>query len=191
MNKQVVIHTPLYDFSARMLSDSSLDATIAQLQNASKKEQCERRRKYKAERGKFVSGRPPYGYRINLIVFGGLEVIPEEAEVIRLIFQLYVEQRTSVGRIIHELDAANYSFHGEGGRWTQPIINRILVNTTYAGYFHYNKSKRLERNRFEARPQHEWIRIECEPLISQALFDGAQAIREENIVRGKGNFHHE
>ena len=160
-----------------------LDATFAKWENAKRTERCNRGRKRKAETGKFVAGRVPYGYRINPDAFGGLEVVPEEAEVIQFIFRLYVEERASIRQIVRELDNAGYTPYGKGGKWAKSTVNRILANTTYVGYFFYNKNKRLDRKRFEAKPLHEWIRIECEPLISQALFDGAQLIKDENKVR--------
>jgi len=160
-----------------------LDATFAKWENAKRTERCNRGRKRKAESGKFVAGRVPYGYRINPSVFGGLEVVPEEAEVIRRIFHLYVEERASIRQIVRELDATGCTPYRQADKWAKSTVNRILDNTTYVGYFYYNKNKRLDRKRFEARPRHEWIRVECEPLISQEQFDAAQLIKEENKVR--------
>jgi len=155
-----------------------LDAKFAKWENAKRLERCNRGKKWKAESGKFVSGIVPYGYTINAEAIGGLAVIPEQAEIIRKIFHLYVKEKTSIPGILRYLD--NTGCKAEA--WAKTTVNRLLENSTYAGYFFYNKSKRIDRKHLEPRPRNEWIRIECQPIIDPELYEKAQAIKEMNRI---------
>src|SRR6266496_254313 len=55
-----------YDESPEGEVRKDLDATFAKWENAKRVERSNRGKKRKAEMGKFVSGRAPYGYRVDL-----------------------------------------------------------------------------------------------------------------------------
>jgi site-specific DNA recombinase len=126
-----------------------------------------------------------YGYALNVEVFGGLEIIPEQAEVVRNIYRLYVEERMSIRAIVRHLDDFGYSPSRKGTAWAKTTVNRILDNSTYAGYFYYNKFKRLDLKRIELRPRHEWIRIECQAIVDPEIYEKAQIIKDQNRVRSR------
>lgn len=71
----------------------------------------------------------PYGYDY---VDGGLRVNDYEAEVIRLIFDLYLEGKGS-SIIADELDRLDYKTK-RGGVWSARTIGKILKNPVYCGY---------------------------------------------------------
>src|SRR5688500_1965821 len=126
--------------------------------------------------GKFVNGTVTYGYRMDRNAFGGLIVIEEEAEVVRTIYRCFVEDRLSVHQIVQELNKIEAKTYDQKKVWAKSTVHRILTNTTYAGYFFYNKYKRQGKKITEKDPS-EWIRIECTPTVSMDIFLAAQEIK--------------
>jgi len=94
-----------------------LDATFAKWENAKRVERCNRGKKRKAESGKFVSGRPPYGYRIDPKAPGGLAVDSDEAEVVQRIFRLFIEDGCSLRHIAQLLTEEGITPQLGGDKW--------------------------------------------------------------------------
>ena len=59
-------------------------------------------------------------------------IIPEEAEVIQLIFKLYIDGG-STHSIAQELNNKKYSTRSKSGKWSAMLIKRILQNEKYIG----------------------------------------------------------
>ena len=74
----------------------------------------------------FIVCTAPYGYR--MVDKKNLEVIPEEAAVVRWIFSSYLKGR-SMRWIAEVLIAKGISPHREPGLWTEVGIRYILTNT--------------------------------------------------------------
>lgn len=101
----------------------------------------------KAKTGGYSGGRPPYGYKV---VDNELEIIPEEAEVVREIYQMRKE-----GKILKEiagaLNARGLKTH-TGKPFNTSTIQVILNNKkTYQGYYQYGES--------------DWIQGIHEPIL--------------------------
>ncbi len=156
-----------------------LEATFAKWEIAKRVERSNRGKMRKAQKGKFVTGKVPYGYRINPEAFGGLAVDPDEAATVQRIFELYVAEAKSIRAIIEVLTREGHEPYTQGGKWVKSSVKKILETTNYAGYFFYNKYKRNGK-KISLKPKSEWIRIDCTPLVSQELFDQAQAIKAHN-----------
>ena len=77
-------------------------------------------------------GKPPYGYRI--ILKGKLEIVEEEAKVVRLIYQLYTEENMGLRRITQHLNQKKVPTK-QGGNWNMSTIRDILRNPTYIGTY--------------------------------------------------------
>lgn len=78
-------------------------------------------KKLQAERGEWLGGRPPYGYRKSETAENYLEPDPEAAEVVRQIFTLCAAGKgpSQIARILTErniLTPANYYFQKAGKR---------------------------------------------------------------------------
>jgi site-specific DNA recombinase len=90
-------------------------------------------RKAKAKQGGFAGGKAPYGYRRDKE--GGLEVVPEEAAIVRRIFAL---QKEGLGT---KAIAARLNTEGvptRGGRpWIFSTIHGIVHNAKYEGKVEY------------------------------------------------------
>lgn len=90
-------------------------------------------REAKAKKGGYAGGKPPLGYKP---VNGELVVVPEEAEIVRLIFRLRKEGMTLVG-IADELNRLGYRTKS-GKSFLHSAVKAILSNEeTYRGHYRY------------------------------------------------------
>lgn len=103
-------------------------------------------RKAKVEKGGYAGGKPPIGYRVS---DGKLVIVPEEAEIVRLVFKLRKEGETLIG-IANELNERGYKTKS-GNKFLHSAIQTILNNErTYRGTYRYGKET-------EVKDQHEPI----------------------------------
>ena len=103
-----------------------------------------------------VLGRPAFGYRHG--PDGTPEVVPEEARVVELIYNLYTEQDVGLRLIAQHLNERGIPTR-RGGNWSLVSIRDILRNPTYTGTYS-RFGLRLPRNH--------------EAIVSPALFREAQ-----------------
>lgn len=88
-----------------------------------------------AREGGYAGGKPPLGYRV---VDGQLVIVPEEAEIVRLVFSLRAEGKTLMG-ITDELNKRGYRSK-KGNEFKHSAIQTILSNEdTYRGNYKYGK----------------------------------------------------
>ena len=85
----------------------------------------------KAVRGE-VLGRPPYGYRVGNR--RRLELVPEEAVVVRYIFRLYLHEGMGIRLIARRLNEEDLRTR-RGGHWSMVSIRDILRNRVYLGTY--------------------------------------------------------
>lgn len=155
-----------------------------------------------ASEGKYVANKAPYGYnRVKIQRDKGftLEIDPDRAEVIRLIYDLFVN-----GEILENGDrrqAGTYlisrrlnkmkisSFTGRG--WTQGSIRDILINPVYTGKIRWNWRKTVKTvvdgNRIATRPRQALADCQLfdglhKPIISNEIWQRAQEIMSERAI---------
>jgi site-specific DNA recombinase len=85
----------------------------------------------KAVKGE-VLGRPPYGYKVGNR--RRLELIPEEAVVVRYIFRLYLNENMGIRLIARRLNEEGLKTR-RGGNWSMVSIRDILRNRVYLGTY--------------------------------------------------------
>jgi len=85
----------------------------------------------KAVRGE-VLGRPPYGYRVG--PRRRLELVPEEAVVVRYIFRMYLHESLGIRLIAGRLNQEELKTR-RGGNWSMVSIRDILRNRVYLGTY--------------------------------------------------------
>ncbi|MBI1854344.1 MAG: recombinase family protein, partial [Chloroflexi bacterium] len=158
-----------------------LDATFAKWENAKRVERCMRGKRRKAEGGKWVAGIAPYGYKLDPDGKGGLTIFPEQAQIVREVFFMYTEELRSVREIARILTEAGHKPYKGGREWAKTSINHILVNSTYVGYYFFNKYKRTG-SRLAYKDREDWIRIECDPIIDLAAFEKVKKRMKHNKV---------
>ena len=133
-------------------------------------------------RGCYLPAVAPYGYKkITIGHDPTLEPIPEEAEVMQMVFQLYV-RGDSLGSIAQRLiDSGVPTKHG--GTWRAQMLSKMIRNVHYIGKVSYNKSVKtpvLENGEivYKRLPGSEEDVIIVEgkhpAIIDQATWDAAQ-----------------
>ena len=115
--------------------------------------------------------RPPLGYRIPYHK-ATPEIIPEEAEIVRLIFDKYVNEKMSLYALTRYLNSCGYKT-SRGKPFEKRSLEYIIQNPGYAGDIRWNRTIN-ETN--EIRDRSEWIiRPGHHPaIISKELFTQAQ-----------------
>ena len=121
-----------------------------------------------------------------------LQIIPQEAEVIRLIFNLR-EQGLGSRRIANYLNNNGYTTRS-GSKWLGNVIGRLLRNKTYCGYSVRNRYKcntMYNNHSHKIKPQEEWIEIKSDkiqPIISEEQFSKVQQLIADSRIEGKGRY---
>lgn len=144
------------------------------------------------EEGNYIGTRPPYGYVIKELQDGRtLEPHPEQAQVVKLIFDWYTSEdpmkRLGSGRIANELNKLGYRTYTDQ-EWKSYSVINILKNPVYAGRITWKK-KEIKKSTVpgkvkdtRTRPRDEWIDVKGkhEPLVDPRIFNNAQ-----EVLKGK------
>lgn len=85
----------------------------------------------KAVKGE-VLGRPPYGYHVG--ARRRLELVPEEAVVVRYIYRLYLQEGLGIRKIAGKLNEEGITTR-RGGRWSMVSVRDLLRNRVYLGTY--------------------------------------------------------
>lgn len=99
-------------------------------------------RQQKAREGKWNGGFAPYGYTINK---GILEIVENEAETVRYIFELFVNENLGAMGVAKRLNAEGIKKvvrqNGKHDYFTADFIKKILDNPVYMGKIAYGRRK--------------------------------------------------
>lgn len=101
-----------------------------------------RGRELAVSQGHFLGKKPPYGFQKTIVMDGKrkchtLEPHPEQADVVRMIFDMYVNQdlgRVTIARKLNEMGIKSAT----GGQWSQDTIKSMLENDHYIGKVRWN-----------------------------------------------------
>lgn len=151
--------------------------------------------------GKYVCSKAPYGYeRTKLKHDKGFTLlpVPEQAEVVRNIFEWYTSgkpepdgslKHLGVSLIARELNAMHIP-PLKGNVWTSSTIRDILMNPIYVGKIRWNwrpqKKKMVDGQIVKERPRTTDFYLfdgMHEAIISSDVFDTAQKIMSKNKSR--------
>lgn len=158
-------------------------ATLAQEESRKISERVRAGQQISREKGVLYGTGNILGYnRSN----GTYVIDPEQAYVVRKIFQLYADG-WGYKRICAELTRlACKNAHGEVD-WKLDRIGRILRNATYKGYIGYNKSHSsgyLEQKRVNHREEDfVYVKGNFEPIVSEELWNRCEELRLKKSAR--------
>ncbi len=91
----------------------------------------------RSRKGFYMGGRIPYGYKLEPYTIDGRKtshyaVIPEEAEVVKLIFAMYAQPQTSYGDIVRYLEEHGIeNSRSKDGSWDRCRIAEMIKNPVY------------------------------------------------------------
>lgn len=130
-----------------------------------------------------VLGHRMYGYSNNQ---GKLELIPEEADMVRMIFQDYASG-ISTPRIEKKLWNMGYrSF--KGGKISRDVIKNIIRNPKYKGYYCGGKVKVIDMftKKQEFLPQSEWVMFKDDGSRVPKIIDEDTWEKANTYLRERG-----
>lgn len=110
----------------------------------------------KIAHGTVVSGSRPYGYKVNSDK--RLEIVPEEAAIVRDAFSFYESH-------VNQLSTVRHIRETYGVNWCTATFRRMLSETLYTGV--YDRGGRLNENF-------------CPPIIDKGQFDRVQVLLKRN-----------
>lgn len=139
------------------------------------------------ENGNYIGNKPPFGYRKIQIKDGKkkcftLEPVPEEARIVKLIFQLYADGN-GVHKIAMKLNEMGIRTIGDC-EWRAETLTHILKNDHYRGMVHWNRRKSVKTvvdgEVVTSRPMSTDYLVfpgKHEAIIDQELWDKVQEIK--------------
>jgi site-specific DNA recombinase len=173
---------------------------IAEYEKEKIKERTLRGRREKARQGYIVGGARAFGYRYLGKAEGErgrYEIEPGEAEIVRRMYRLLVEEQISVREIVARLNREGVR-PAKGGEWGRSTVHRVLKNELYLGHHYYNVHQRIystknvqpmrrsKKTTLRRRLPSEWISIPVPRIIEQELFDQAQRQLKKNAAHMAG-----
>ena len=207
----------MQDFNVNLICvedgiDSSKDAgkliisvlsAVAEIERDNIKIQTMEGRLQKAREGKWNGGFAPYGYRLEN---SRLFVVDDEAEIIRLIFDKYVNTELGITGIANYLQRHGYTKkirqNGKNEFFSTHFIKAILHNPVYNGKIAYGRRKTEKvhgtRNEYKMVNQKNYLLVDGlhEAIIDDETWALAQAKLElyartyvRNIDGGNGKNH--
>lgn len=122
---------------------------------------------------------------------------PDQAETVRLIFQMYSDGEKGLTQIVNELYRLGRLDAGGHVSWDASKVSRILHNATYKGCICYNKSHSdgyLTKKRVKNLDESSYIYVkgDFEPLVSEEMWDRCQQIllsRSARVIDENGKKH--
>lgn len=149
-----------------------------------------RGRELSVKSGNYVCSKPPYGYDKITIVEDKrkcptLAINEEEANVVRMIFDWYVNENIGTQTVSNRLNDLNIKAP-EGTLWTPDSIRTVLENPVYIGMIRWNERKavlvvdngKFRKTRPKTSPDEMILcKGKHDPIISEELFYAAQEKR--------------
>ena len=130
----------------------------------------------RAKLGKSINGTSPYGYKWQ---DHKLILVPEEAAIRREAYELFLQHRRK-GVVAKLLNAKGYRTR-EGAIWRDTSILRILDESSAKGMYLFNTKRHTGSWRMETKPESEWGRAECPPIVAESLWNQVSQIIEEQL----------
>lgn len=118
------------------------------------------------QQGKFMGGAAPYGYRLEYSgevskhgrALKHLVIVPEQAEVVRYIYDLSLNKEYGSSKIAKVLNLDDrYKHMAPRDVWKGGTITSILTNPIYAGHTAYKRRERIN-GRYHRLDSEEWIK---------------------------------
>lgn len=196
-DNSIKVVTPHQSFDLTDDEDDFISDLFAILSKREKKKIINRMMRGKVEavrKGVYPGGNVPYGY-IHNTTTSKLEIVEEQAEIVRLIFHLCNVENMSAEKIAAVLNARDVPTHREITNrsyphknphvtgWYDGTIRGILKNPVYMGKFAYMKKK---GNR-ERRKQEEWVYGSNPAIVSEQEFNLASKRLKDRKMKSVKN----
>ena len=141
-----------------------------------------------AKQGRVPTGGVPYGYRIG--DDGRFEVVEEQAEVVRRIFRMYVDERMGSYSIAVRLTDEGVPTQSGKMLWLQSRVHHILGNATYTGTWVYGRYRHVSTEdgmKVYDQPKDTWIEIPVPQVVDDETWKRAQKLKKQRGTKAKRN----
>ena len=138
--------------------------------------------------GYWTGGNPPYGYINHPEISNMLQVVPEEAEVVKDIFRMYAIEGLGMLKIAGVLNEQGKKTKLDN-TWKSENIRKILRNTVYKGFLSYGKTSTIEgefgsyqkytKEGEEAVSDKYWMEFD---IVGEEIWERAQTIKKSRVV---------
>lgn len=129
------------------------------------------------ERGEILGNDLLYGYKKDKDT-GVLNIIEEEAKVVRKIYELYAVEELTLSKIVKTLNSEGLKTC-QGKKWCISTISRMIENPKYKGYYCARKSEIVDymNKKIKYFEKDDWVIYEDKtripPIIDEDLWDRA------------------
>lgn len=129
------------------------------------------------ERGEILGNDLLYGYKKDKDT-GVLNIIEEEAKVVRRIYELYAVEELTLSKIVKTLNSEGLKTC-QGKKWCISTISRMIENPKYKGYYCARKSEIVDymTKKIKYFEKDDWVIYEDKtripPIIDEDLWDRA------------------
>ena len=191
-------NSPLSSFMVNILG------SFAEFERAMIIDRTRRGVRHKVEvRRLFLGCEAPYGYRYTRKDRGSgqegrLEVLPEEAAVVRQIYKWIDEEHLSVRKVVFRLHEKGIPTRSGSPFWGHSTLIRLVKNETYCGVWHFGKQESCEprtpqkhlqyrrklKTSHRTRNASEWVPIELSSdlrILDRPLWERVQAQLAKNV----------
>ena len=145
-------------------------------------------------KGKFMGGSAPYGYKLELSgeiskhgrALRHLVIVPEQAEVVRYIYDLSLRKEfgsAKIAKILNEDE--KYKLLAPRDVWKSGTITSILTNPVYAGHTAYKRRERVN-GKYHRLDSKDWI-TSFEPNEDITIIDADTWNRTQDKRKQRGD----
>jgi len=179
---------------------TTLLGAVAEMERDTIRERTSSGKLSAAKAGKWVTGVPPFGYKVDKKT-KKLILIPEEAKIVEKLFKWLIDERLSLNELERRMNQmkiptpyfTKVKKRTTNNYWYKRTIGRMLTNEVYTGRFFYRKYKRPFNNltsitdKNKLRPKEDWVQIEAPVVISPETFELAKQQLMRNREFSKRN----
>lgn len=164
--KVISVKEPIpQDDKFAVIYESMLEA-MAEYYSLNLSEEVKKTMVKKAHQGEYQAP-PPFGYTMENKV---LTPIPEEAAMIRFLFETYALGKESMYSLSRHLNQMGFRTH-RGGLFENRTVQYILNNPVYKGYSRWTPTGRIRRD--FSNPDSVIAKGSWQPLVSEELWEAA------------------
>ena len=203
-NIQVIFTNQQFDNSPESQLMLQIQGSIAEYERAKIADRTRRGTKHAVTKGQVLGSNAPYGYKFfhkTDKAPAHWEINPQEAEIVRKIYNLYIREGLKGVAIAKRLEEEGIRSRSGYSKWWPSVVFSILKSPTYTGTAYMYKTKGAEpkkspkvkqyrRSKNSSKqlcPQEDWILIPVERIIDQKTWEAAQARIKQNVVHSQRN----
>jgi site-specific DNA recombinase len=181
-----------------------IQGSLAEYERAKILDRTRRGTKHAVRKGQVLGANAPFGFRFIHKADktpAHWEINPQEAEIVRKIYNLYLGEGLKGVAIAKRLEEEGIPSRSGYSRWWPSVVFSILKSPTYTGIAYMYKTKgaepkkspklkqyrRSKNSSKQSCPQEDWISIPVERIIDQKTWEAAQTRIKQNVMHSKRN----